>query len=92
MRLRPSKIVLITSIFFGCFHFIVVSAVLAKGGDTGMSALLIDFPMVWLAQLSEAGRSVLTSSPMLVLGVGGTIFYAGIGALIGYVIQFIRDA
>src|SRR5258707_15724035 len=94
----PPFIVFLTAAIFALVHIIVVSIPVLLSGGSGESqafaAAIFDLPISWLLGLFESGRGVLYgSSPLiyiLVFAVGGSVMYAALGALVGWVMHIIR--
>lgn len=86
-----ASIVIIMGALFAVFHIIVVAVPMLASGVSGESqafaAAIVDLPIFWLLGLFPAGRAVLYgSSPLLYIlafVVGGTLMYAGVGAMVG---------
>ena len=99
MHIRSAKTtVIVTAAIFVIFHLIVVAAPLALSGGSGeaqaFTTAVFDLPIYWLLGLFAGGRAVLYgSSPliyMLLFGLGGTLMYAAVGALLGWGIHAAR--
>jgi hypothetical protein len=64
-----------------------------SGESQAFAAAIFDLPISWLLGLFESGRRVLYgSSPLvyiLVFAVGGSVMYAAVGALVGWVMHII---
>jgi len=90
--------VIVTAAIFALLHIIVVAVPLLLSGGSGETQALLtailDLPIFWLLGLFPSGRAVLYgSSPsiyMVVFGVGGTLMYAALGALLAWVIHTAR--
>ena len=97
MRSLP-RMIIVTTAIFALFHVIVVAVPVLLSSGSGESqafaAAIFDLPIYWLMGLSEGGRRVLYgSSPVgyiLVFVVGGTLMYAAIGAVVGWVMHRIN--
>ena len=80
------------AVLFALFHIVVVALPVLMSGGSGeaqaFATAIFDLPIFWLLGVFPNGRAVLYgSSPslyILVFGVGGTLMYAAIGALVGY--------
>ena len=91
------RIVAVTAVIFAIIHVAIVAIPVVVSGGAGESqafaAAIFDFPIHWLLGSFAAGRGVLYgSSPttyMLVFAVGGTVMYAAIGALAGWLLHSI---
>ena len=89
---------IVTAAVFALFHIIVVAVPLLLSGGSGETQALLtalfDLPIFWLLGLFPSGRAVVYgSSPliyMVVFGLGGTLMYAAIGALLAWVIHTAR--
>jgi ABC-type glycerol-3-phosphate transport system permease component len=88
---------LICGALFVLFHSVVVLVpVVASGGHgerQGLTVALFDAPLVVLAEIFE-DRTVHhhnLARYILLVAVGGTLLYACCGALVGYVIDRIRQ-
>lgn len=96
--LSPKTTVIVTAAIFALFHIIVVAVPLALSGGSGETQALLtaifDLPILWLLGLFPSGRAVLYgSSPsiyMVVFGLGGTLMYAALGALLVWAIHITR--
>lgn len=94
----PGTTVVVTTALFALFHIVVVAVPLVLSGGSGeMQAFVIaifDLPIFWLLGLFSSGRAVLYgSSPsiyMLVFGLGGTLMYAALGAVLAWAIHTAR--
>ena len=90
--------VLVTAAIFALFHVIVVAVPLMISGGSGEKQAFVtamfDLPIFWLLGLFPSGRAVLYgASPsiyMVVFGLGGTLMYAALGALLGWAIHTAR--
>jgi hypothetical protein len=77
---------------FALFHVIVVTVPVLSSGGSGESqafaVAIFDLPICWLLGLFQAGRAVLYGSShsayILAFGIGGTLMYAVVGALVGH--------
>jgi hypothetical protein len=87
------------AIVFAALHVLLVAAPLIISGGHGESQAfavgIFDFPLAWLLGQSELGRDVLYgnlgasghSIYMLIFTLGGTIFWAGVGALLAFIVR-----
>ena len=99
MRRLPRTIIAFAAIL-ALFHIVVVAVPVLLSSGVGESqafaAAFVDFPISWLLALFPDGRGLLYgSSPWLyisVFAVGGTLMYAAIGALIGWIVHIIGRA
>jgi len=90
--------VVVTAAIFVFFHLIVVAVPLVLSGGSGeaqaFTTAVFDLPIFWLLGLFPEGRAVLYGSfpliYLLVFGVGGTLMYAAVGALLGWAIHAAR--
>jgi hypothetical protein len=97
VRSLPS-VVIVTAAIFALVHIVVVSVPVLLSGGAGESqafaATIFDLPISWLLGLFESGRRVLYgSSPLIyivVFAVGGSVMYAALGALVGWVVHIIN--
>lgn len=98
--MRSKAPILIVTTIFALFHIIVVAIpVVTSGGSgegQGFAAAIFDFPIVWLLELFPAGRGVLYGSAhtvyLFIFSIGGTLMYAGVGAVIGFALRKILRA
>lgn len=75
---------------FAVLHFIVLTKGFKEGGESALVGLVIDFPLFLLISLFTDGDG--TEHYVLVCYIGGTIFYALVGAVIGSFVQLIGNA
>ena len=95
-----SRVVAVTAVIFAIIHVALVTIPVVVSGGAGESqafaAAIFDFPIQWLLGLFAAGRGVLYGSShttyILVFAVGGTVMYAAIGALAGWILYSIGRA
>jgi hypothetical protein len=77
------------------FHvlFGIVPVLTASPRDWGPAVQLgfLDFPVVLLVKLAGLERLLEDASAVWVLGIPGTVMYAGAGALVGYGIDRLRS-
>ena len=79
------------------FHFVFVALPVitsnASGEGQGMTTLFLDYPLWMLVDhLPDRGQSLQNTktSYILLVCIGGTLMYAGVGALLGLFIDSIR--
>lgn len=93
--MRSKAAIIVPTTLFALFHIIAVAVPLVTSGGSGeaqaFAVAIFDFPIAWLLGLFPAGRGILYGSShtlyLLIFGVGGTLMYAAVGALLGYAVH-----
>ena len=95
---RVFHLVWVVAIVFAALHVMLVAApvFVSRGGGEAQAFAVVafDFPLFWLLRQFQWGRDLLTGNLgatgqemyILLFGIGGTIFWAAVGALLGYLI------
>lgn len=90
--------VCVVAIVFATLHVLLVAVpVVTSSGNgeaQGFAVLVFDFPLVWILSQSDWGRDILYGNLgttgkaiyVLIFSIGATIFWAGLAALLAYVI------
>jgi hypothetical protein len=84
---------------FATLHVILVAVPLISSGGHGegqaFAVVIFDFPLVWILHQVDWGREILYGNLganghwryVLIFSLGGTIFWASVGALLAYGIK-----
>lgn len=90
--------VCVVAIVFATLHVLLVAVPVvtssANGEAQAFAVLVFDFPLVWILRQSDWGLDILYGNLgatgktiyMLIFSIGATIFWAGLSALLTYVI------
>jgi hypothetical protein len=86
------------ALVFAALHVLLVAVPVFTSGGSGegqaFAVAIFDFPLVWLLGQFEWGRDILFGNSgaaghatyVMIFGIGGTILWAAVGALLAYVI------
>ena len=95
--MRSKAATIITSSVFAIFHVIVVVVPVISSGANGegqaFAVVIFDVPLVWLLSAMPGGNTVLYNNRRaytFVFCIFGTLMYAAVGGLIGWIIDVIR--
>lgn len=90
--------VCVVAIVFAMLHVLLVAVPVVSSGANGeaqaFAVVIFDFPLVWILSQFDWGLDILYGNLgttgktiyVLIFSIGATIFWAGLGALLAYVI------
>ncbi len=89
----------VVAMVFATLHVILVAVPVVTSGGNGegqaFAVVIIDYPLVWILDQLDWGRGILYGNLgsygrwayVLIFSLGGTIFWASVGALLAYGIK-----
>ena len=85
------KLAIWLAVILGLIHILLVKASLPLMDFSGFFVMMIDIPIYAFSDIFFPNLAQTTSNFIILYGVFGTLMYAGIGFLIGWGIEEIRN-